>query len=92
MQNDKENLAIIKTLSNPKRLAILRLLFRVKDHLCVNEIAFEVGISQSLASHQLAYLESRGLVSSHRVGKTMCYILEKNKSVEKLEKIINIIK
>lgn len=91
MQQHKASIVLAKTLANPTRLAILELLFEKRAHLCVNEIAEHVGISQSLASHQLAYLEARGVVDGHRVGKTMCYVLQKNATVTKLGRIITIL-
>lgn len=75
MSSTQAAMTIIKILCNSNRFAIVSLLSGAKRDLCVSEIAKEVGISQSLASHQLSYLEARGVVSSIRMGQSMCYIL-----------------
>ncbi len=82
---------IMKTLSNPHRLSILLLLSQTTDDLCVSQIADYVKISQSLASHQLAYLEARSLVVSERKGQTICYTLKESPTVEKVITIITIL-
>ena len=64
---------IFRLLADPTRLKILELLFRSKKKLCVHEIAEIVGVSQSATSHQLAKLESRGIVNCFRLGQMMCY-------------------
>ena len=64
---------IFRLLADPTRLKILELLFRSKKKLCVHEIAEIVGASQSATSHQLAKLESRGIVNCFRLGQMMCY-------------------
>ncbi len=85
---EKEAVALIKTLSNPHRLAIMSLLGKSKKDMCVNEIARYIGISQSLTSHQLAYLEARDVVKGHRMGQTTCYKPAKNSRTKKLLDII----
>lgn len=92
MNNFEETLKIIKALCNPKRIAIISLLSETKEDLCVNQIAKRVNISQSLASHQLAYLEGRGFVKSERMGQTICYKIAPSKEIKKILQIINILK
>lgn len=53
-------------------LKIFRLLSSGKK-LCVSEIAKNIGLTLSATSHQLARLESVGLISSTREGRTVCY-------------------
>lgn len=55
-----------------------------KRAVCVQEIADEVGISHSAASHQLAGLESKGIVSCSRDGKMMCYDVNNTPVTRKL--------
>jgi len=78
-----------KLLSDPTRVRILLLLGEHKSGLCVHEIAGDLGISHSAASHQLAKLEARGITESFRQGQSVCYELQKNKLTENL---INTIK
>jgi len=88
MKKEEEALILIKTLSNPHRLAIMSLLGKSKKDMCVNEIADYIGISQSLTSHQLAYLEAREVVRGHRMGQITCYKPAKNTRTKKLLDII----
>jgi DNA-binding transcriptional ArsR family regulator len=92
MNNIESSIKIIKAICNSNRIAILSLLHKTKKDLCVKEIAEKVNISQSLASHQLAYLEGRGFVDSERMGQTICYKLSMNKETRKIIQIINILK
>lgn len=88
MKKEEEAIVIMKTLSNPHRLAIVSLLQKSKKDMCVNEIADNIGISQSLTSHQLAYLEARGVVKGHRMGQTTCYKPAQNAFTRKVSIII----
>ena len=84
-------MTIIKILCNPKRLSIISLLSENSEGLCVSDIAEKVKISQSLASHQLSYLEARGVVECERMGQTMCYKLTKSSLSKKLLAVIKLI-
>lgn len=66
---------LLKLLGDATRLKILQLLFSGGKDMCVYEIAQGVGASQSATSHQLARLESLGIVSSFRDGQRVCYEL-----------------
>lgn len=83
---------ILKILSNQNRFMIISLLADSKKDLCVNEIASKVGISQSLASHQLSYLEARGLVEGARMGQTICYELSAQSITQKTVKVIKFLR
>jgi predicted transcriptional regulator len=89
--NHHEAVTLMKMLSNVNRLKILRIIYSAKKDLCVNEISALAHISQSLASHQLAYLSAHSVVEGHRIGQTMCYIPANNELSKKLLKILNII-
>ena len=80
--------ATFKLLSDPTRLHILRLLMNKRDEMCVAEIADAVGITHSAASHQLAGLEARGIVTSHRMGQTMCYNLTNGNTTNHIKKLM----
>lgn len=92
MKNLQESLSSIKILSNPNRFAIMSLLFGAKKDLCVNEIAEAIGISQSLASHHLAYLEARGVVKGHRMGQMICYTPSATLLSKKVARVIRSLK
>jgi len=92
MSRTQEAMIIIKILCNPNRFAIISLLSGTKNDFCVGEIAEAVGISQSLTSHQLSYLEARGVVQSMRMGQTMCYMLSSGSVVKKIVEIIKLLK
>jgi len=95
MKNETETeieiVTLMKILSNVHRLKILRIIYKAKVDLCVNQIAEKAKISQSLASHQLAYLSAHGVVEGHRIGQTMCYVPAKNKLATKLFKLLNVL-
>lgn len=92
MSTAQAAMTIIKILCNSNRFAIISLLSGAKRDLCVSEIAKEVGISQSLASHQLSYLEARGVVSSTRMGQSMCYALSAMPITKKVVGIAKLLK
>ncbi|MFT7558004.1 MAG: DNA-binding transcriptional ArsR family regulator [Planctomycetota bacterium] len=89
MKNIEEAMVVIKILYNTNRFSIVSLLSGTREDFCVSEIAEEIGISQSLASHQLSYLEARGIVSSVRMGQSMCYTLS---PLPITKKVIGVIK
>lgn len=84
--------ASLKLLSDPTRLKILCLLFANRGGLCVYEVADEVGISHSAASHQLSKLEARNIAESFRDGQTICYKIIKSDLTKNLEKVIKVFK
>jgi DNA-binding transcriptional ArsR family regulator len=90
MSSEAETVTLMKILSNVSRLKILRIIYNAKKDLCVNEISQLARISQSLASHQLAYLSAHGVVEGHRMGQTMCYVPAKNELSKTLLKVLNL--
>src|SRR3990167_5454017 len=92
MNNMQVAMTVIKILCNPNRFAIISLLSGTKKDFCVSEIAEEVGISQSLASHQLSYLEARGVVRSMRMCQSMCYMLTTSLITKKIVGVIKLLK
>jgi len=89
---EKSSLDAIKVVSNANRYAILKLLFEVKEDICVHEISERLGISQSATSHQLAYLEARGVVRGVRMGKTKCYIPTDSLLAKRVQAVIKSLK
>jgi len=88
IKNEEEIIVLMKMLSNKNRLKILQSIYTAKKDLCVNEISKLTKISQSLTSHQLAYLSARGVIEGHRIGQTMCYTPAKNKLANKLLELL----
>lgn len=78
--------SVIKMLSNPSRLAALCLM--MEREVSVNELAKEVGLSQSALSQHLKILRDEGLVSVRRDHRTVYY----QTSDEKLLKLIQLMK
>jgi len=64
-------LRVFKSLSDPTRLRIVRLLL---DHdLCVCELMYVLGMAQSRVSHQLRILRDFGLLEDTRDGQWIIY-------------------
>lgn len=82
--------AAFKLLSDPTRLKIICLLFENPEGMCVYEIAEEIGISHSAASHQLAKLEARDVVDSFRDGQMVCYAIKENEFTSTLERVVKV--
>lgn len=78
----------MKTLSNETRFAIVSVLRRSKTGVRVGDIAERTGASQSLTSHQLAYLEARGLVVATRDGSAKRYALADLPLAKKMLEIV----
>ena len=64
---------LFKVFGDSTRIRILYALF--ESELCVGDISYLLGISQSAISHQLKILKDAGLVRFRRVGKNMIYML-----------------
>lgn len=67
----------------------MKLILNAKNDYCVHELSEVIGISQSATSHQLAYLETHGVVKSVRTGKTKCYMPTHSTLTKKLARVIN---
>ena len=66
--------ATFSVLGDPTRVRILHAL--AAGELCVCDLATEVGISESAASHQLRLLRSMRLVRPRRAGRQIFYSLD----------------
>lgn len=64
---------ILKMMSNPIRLRILKVLAEKKDEICVGSIEEVLGISQSSVSQHLAHLRNSGILVCEKRGKKVCY-------------------
>lgn len=63
---------VLDALGDVNRLSILLALHHA-GHLCVSDLAFAVGMSDSAASHALRLLRAHGMVIAHREGRLVRY-------------------
>ena len=64
--------AVLDAIGDVNRLSILLALHHAGD-LCVSDLAFAVGMSDSAVSHALRLLRAHGMVSAHREGRLVRY-------------------
>lgn len=69
----KEFIRVMKALSDPNRVRVLKLL--QKGELCVCEIQKVLGLAQSTVSKHMKILEDAGMVEKNRQGTWMIYSL-----------------
>ena len=65
---------LFSVFADTTRIRIMYALYA--DELCVGDIAWILGLSQSAISHQLRILKDARLVASRREGKTVFYALD----------------
>ena len=82
----KKQTEIFKSLSDPNRIRILKML-QIKP-LCVCEITEILGLAASTVSEHLAVLKRAGFVSMSKKGKWIDYHLIKNPSEPELASLI----
>ena len=73
----KEFIRVMKALSDPTRVKILKIL--EKRLMCVCELQTAIGAAQSTTSKHLKILEDAGLVESHKDGLWVNYTLANGK-------------
>ncbi len=83
--NIEEQAALFSALSDPTRLRLLQILSRQQPQgaLCVNGLAFRLGVTQPAVSQHLKVLKDIGLVKGERMGYRVHYYIDR----EKLEEI-----
>lgn len=81
----KKQSKILKALSNPERLKIMRLLSARRA--CVCEIMSALGLSQTTASYHLRVLRGAGLVKDEKKGKWVFYAISSPDAIRLLERI-----
>ena len=82
-----------RLLSDPTRCKMILLLSKRQNGMCVYELADETNVSHSAASHQLARLEMKGIVTAYPEGKKVCYRLKDTpftKNILHVMKIFNL--
>lgn len=75
---------ILKTTAHPTRIAIVQLLAR-QESLSVTEISDKLSLEQSLLSHHLSGMKLKGILSSHRVGKNIYYVLKMREVIDVIQ-------
>ena len=75
MEDVVELAAILKILSDPTRLRLIRLLGEHQGSLCVNALAHKLGVTQSAVSQHLRVLRGAELVHGDRQGYRVHYSL-----------------
>ena len=89
MDEIEELVEIFKSLADPTRLRLVKLLGEQAPHncpsqcngesfLCVNALAHKLGVTQSAVSQHLRVLRQAGLVRGRRHGSFMHYSLDKD--------------
>ena len=63
---------VLDALGDVHRLSILLALHHAGD-LCVSDLAFAVGMTDSAVSHALRLLRAHGMVTAHRAGRMVHY-------------------
>lgn len=87
----QETASVFKILADPTRCKILKLLSQNIDGMCVGEIAEEVGVTHSAASHQLNDLEDRSVLVSEREGQSVCYKMADTHLAHNIRRILEIV-
>ena len=77
IENIEELATLFSVLSDPTRLKLMRLLSEQQEPnaLCVNALAYQLGVTQSAISQHLRLLKSAGLVKGERRGYRIHYFL-----------------
>ena len=84
-----EPAALFGVLSDPTRLKLLKLLAQQQrpNALCVNALAFQLGVTQSAISQHLRILKSAGLVKGERRGYRIHYFINQEGLIRAQEQI-----
>jgi DNA-binding transcriptional ArsR family regulator len=90
MTDIEEQAAIFGVLADPTRLKLLKLLSRQKESnaLCVNALAYRLGVTQSAISQHLRVLKSAGLVKGERRGYRVHYFVSQEAIASAREQVM----
>ena len=85
----EEQAALFSVLADPTRLKLLKLLAqqREPDALCVNALAYQLGVTQSAISQHLRVLKSAGLVKGEKRGYRVHYFISQEALTQAQEQI-----
>ena len=87
---DIEKQAVLfSVLADPTRLNLLNLLSQQQEPnaLCVNALAYQLGVTQSAISQHLRVLKSSGLVKGERRGYRIHYFVSQDGLIQAQEQI-----
>lgn len=89
MTSIDEQTALFGVLSDPTRLKLLRLLAQQREPnaLCVNALAYQLGVTQSAVSQHLRVLKSAGLVKGERRGYRIHYFINQETLIQAQQQI-----
>jgi len=89
MTSIEEQAALFGVLADPTRLKLLRLLSQQREPnaLCVNALAYQLGVTQSAISQHLRVLKSVGLVKGERRGYRIHYFISQEALTQAQEQI-----
>lgn len=89
MDSIEEQATLFGVLSDPTRLKLLSLLSQQKEPnaLCVNALAYQLGVTQSAISQHLRLLKSAGLVKGERRGYRIHYFLNEEALIQAQQQI-----
>ena len=89
MTSIEEQAALFSVLADPTRLKLLNLLARQRepDALCVNALAYQLGVTQSAVSQHLRVLKSAGLVKGEKRGYRIHYFINQKTLARAQEQI-----
>jgi ArsR family transcriptional regulator len=81
--------ALFGVLADPTRLKLLRLLAQQREPnaLCVNALAYRLGVTQSAVSQHLRVLKSAGLVKGERRGYRIHYFINQETLIQAQQQI-----
>lgn len=84
-----EQANLFSVLADPTRLKLLRLLSKQQEPtaLCVNALAYQLGVTQSAVSQHLRVLKSAGLVKGERRGYRIHYFINEEALIQAQQQI-----
>ncbi len=85
----EEQAALFGVLADPTRLKLMKLLAQQQEPnaLCVNALAYQLGVTQSAISQHLRVLKSAGLVKGERRGYRIHYFISQQALTKAQEQI-----
>ena len=88
-QSIDDQAALFGVLADPTRLKLLRLLAQQQEPnaLCVNALAYRLGVTQSAISQHLRILKSEGLVKGARRGYRIHYFINQEALIKAQQQI-----
>jgi ArsR family transcriptional regulator len=90
MASIEEQATLFGVLADPTRLKLLKLLAQQREPnaLCVNALAYQLGVTQSAISQHLRILKSAGLVKGERRGYRIHYFVNQEAIVHSRRQIM----